>query len=376
MLEYILICIIVIGLIYETICFLVLRLEIKKYSKKKIKHKFFPKVTILKPVKGIDDNFENNIRSYLELDYPNFDVIFGLHSVNDPAYSIINKLVNEYPNVTTKIVVIEKDIGLNPKVNNLSNMYPHATGEIIFISDSNTCVEKDFLTKIVQEFTDEKLGLVTATIRGERSRKLTALMENIHLNTFVASIVHAASYVANVQIVIGKSILIRKEVLDKIGGLFAFRNYLAEDHIMGLKVKEISYKVKIVPLIIKNVNENWTLQNFLNRQKRWAIIRYKIEPLFYLLEIFTNVSFFSLLLLIEKFDLWYISIIAISIKMILDVLIAKTIKFNIKLAEAFIIPIKDILIALVWFIPLFHNRINWRNTKLKVNKLTYLSPVN
>src|ERR1041385_9396908 len=45
------------------------------------------RLVVFCPCKGIDAEFEKNIRSILDQDYPNYEVHFIVDSVNDPAYS-------------------------------------------------------------------------------------------------------------------------------------------------------------------------------------------------------------------------------------------------------------------------------------------------
>lgn len=358
----------IVSVTYHLIVYFQSRINIKK-DKKFFEGKTlesFPKISILKPLKGIDDGLEENIKSFFNLDYPNYEIIFGFHSSHDPAIKIVERLVKSFPDVPSKIIIDETEIGLNPKINNLNNIYPHCNGEIIFISDSNTKIDKDFLKKIVLYFKDEKVGLVSAAVKGTNAKNIFALFENLHLNSFTFGIVQAASSVANVQITIGKAILIRRFILEQINGFKEFKDYLAEDHLMGLAVKNLGYKVITSTLTIENINEKWSLSKILNRHRRWTLMRLNIDPVFYILESLTNTTIISLLLILINPHFYLIGIAGIIYKISIDYLTARLICNSLKIYHFFVVPLKDLLMGLIWFSPFFNRTISWRASKLKV----------
>lgn len=369
---------IIISLSYHIIVlinsFINVRKEKRFISSEKDLQKY-PKVSILKPLKGIDDGLEENIKSFLELDYHDYEVIFGFHSESDPAIEIVERLIKEHNTIKTKIVIDKTEIGLNPKINNLNNIYPFANGEIIFISDSNTRVERDFLKKILKHFKDEKVGLVTAAIKGKCAKNIFALFENLHLNSFVFGIVQAASSVANIQITIGKAILIRRSLLELMNGFVKFKNVLAEDHLMGLEVKKLGYKVFTSTITIDNINERWSLSKLINRHRRWTLMRLKIDPFFYFLEFFTNTTVLAVLNLIFYINFYYFSFAAILLKICFDYLTSRLICSNLKFRHFLFVPLKDLIMGLIWFSPFIYNKIIWRETKLRVMKYSQLMPV-
>ena len=358
---------------------IIMNLKIKseiKNSESKVKNTY-PLITILKPLKGIDDGLEANLRSFFNLDYPNYEIIFGLDSYHDPAMEIVRKLQTEYKYVKSKLVVSDYAIGLNPKVNNMNNMFPSAEGEFIFINDSNTRVNKDFLKNLSNEFNNDNIGLVTATIRGVGAKNVTSVWENLHLNTFVAPNVFIAKQFANISIVIGKSILIPRKVLQEIGGFNALKNYLAEDFLLGAKVKELGYEIKTSLTLVDNVNEKISFMRFINRHSRWAKMRRNIDIKHYLLEWFSNPIFASLMIFgyLHNLDGAFILGLVTVIKMTHDFFIMKLMKSDFKWHNVFAVPIKDLAIALIWFAPFFSYRVKWRNNKIKIGRHSILQSV-
>ncbi len=374
----IIIVLILLGLIYQLIAFFILKNELQKNSNISVsRRKNYPFITILKPIKGIDDQLKENLKSFFELDYPQYEIIFGVQSFEDPAIEIINSVKNSHPEIQARLIVSSNKIGLNPKINNLYNMYPYVKGEIVLISDSNTRVKPDFLKLMANELIEPNVGLVTATIRGEGAKNSSSLMENIHLGSFLAPNVFAVGKLSDIKIVVGKALLIPKTVLEKIGGLQIFKNYLAEDYFMGVKIQEYGYKVKNSTVFVDNINEKWGFDKFLNRHSRWAKIRYQINKNTYLLEIISNPIFNSFILaaLLHNYVGLVQFIATILIKSFVDYLSLKTIDAKIKFHQLFFVPVKDLILGIIWFVPFINSSVNWRNNYFKIYRNTLLRPI-
>src|SRR5256885_3950500 len=50
------------------------------------------RVTVFCPCKGVDAEFEKNIQSIINQDYPNYEAIFIVEDANDPAYPVLHAL--------------------------------------------------------------------------------------------------------------------------------------------------------------------------------------------------------------------------------------------------------------------------------------------
>ncbi len=374
---------IIISLLHLVTSVSVILEKLKKESSKELENNTnttitnYPTVSILKPLKGIDDGLEDNLRSFFILDYPNYEIICGVEEASDPSVEIIKKLKAEYPLQKCTLVINNNKIGLNPKVNNMHNIYQVAQGEYILINDSNTKVKKDFLMKMIKEFGEENIGLVTSTIKGIGAENAVSVWENFYLNTFVAPNVFVAKKLSNISIVIGKSILMPNKVLQQIGGFFSVANYLAEDFMLGQKVEALGYKVKTSLTIVENINKEMPLKSFLNRHTRWAKIRRNISLKNYLLEWFSNPILIALMLMIylqTKESIVFFLIVTI-LKMLYEIYIMKLLNSTFVWHNVFSVPFKDLIIAAIWFVPFFSYKIKWRENKIKIGKNSILQSI-
>src|ERR1035438_3291825 len=50
-----------------------------------------PPVTILKPLHGREARLEENLESFFQQDYPNFEIVFGARSPEDQALGVVDK---------------------------------------------------------------------------------------------------------------------------------------------------------------------------------------------------------------------------------------------------------------------------------------------
>ena len=333
-------------------------------------------ISILKPLKGLDDQLENNLLTFFSQIYPKYEIILGVSDRQDPAYVIADRVRRQFPSISSKLIICDKHIGLNPKVNSLSCMYDLTTFDHILISDSNIAVQPDYLQSMVGYFQFHKLNLLTATVRGMAGKRLGSIMENLHLNTTVAASVLAARILCNRPLSLGKSFLITKQALERVGGFPAFRNVLGEDFLMGDAVRNMGMRVRTAPLPVNNINENWSLKQFSNRHSRWAKMRKHACIEFYLLEHLINPVFLAFIYLLLSPG-WLSSqqffMIALLITFI-DTLMLRTMKSDLRSYQHFLIPVKDIIIGIIWFLPFFSSKIVWRGNYYRITKNTVLVP--
>src|SRR5271165_6868367 len=85
---------------------------------------FNPGVTLLKPLKGLDDNMIDCLRSWFEQDYPGkVQLLLGVASPEDPACQAVRQLIELYPGCRAELVICPERLGVNGKVSNLIQMF-------------------------------------------------------------------------------------------------------------------------------------------------------------------------------------------------------------------------------------------------------------
>lgn len=375
--EYILIIITLTGLIFLATGVLFIAIERLRAKRKETDGINYESISIFKPLKGLDDQLENNLRTFFKLEYPHFELIFGVNDLDDPAIETVKKLQKEYPQIETRLVIDEHRAGLNPKVNNLINMYPQARYDYFLISDSNVRVRSDYLQDLMYHLQSDRVGLVTSTIRGSGAARIGAIFENMHLNTYVAANVYSVARIFRIPVTIGKSMFFRREILQQLGGFQSLRNYLIEDALLGKGIRQLGMKLRTSTHWIDNYNRDWGLAQFLSRHLRWATMRLKLNHfIHYLAELLSYSVFISLLYWIVRRDIsgFLFFIGATVIKVALDITAARLLQSDFKWRHYLWIPVKDLVMAAIWPIPLISSTVTWRGNCFRVGKNTLLEP--
>ncbi len=125
---------------------------------------FQPAVSILKPVHGRDPQFYEAIRSHALLDYPQYEILFGLNDPDDPARKDIARLAAEFPERQIRMIECPSNMP-NAKVASLAEMARAARHPVLVINDSDIVVERDYLRMVVAPLENPGTGLVTCLYR-------------------------------------------------------------------------------------------------------------------------------------------------------------------------------------------------------------------
>ncbi len=64
-----------------------------------------PGVTVLRPLKGVDNNIRANLEASFLIQYPRFEVLFMVAEPADPVVGVVEELMQRYPHVDAKLLI-------------------------------------------------------------------------------------------------------------------------------------------------------------------------------------------------------------------------------------------------------------------------------
>lgn len=333
-----------------------------------------PPVSVLKPIKGLDEDLEENLRSFFRLDYPVYELVFGIADADDPAIGVVQRLIAEFPGRDARLVIGHPAFGLNPKVENLAAIDRVRKYSTLLISDSNVRVRPSYLRETACYLADPRVGLVTNLFAGVGEQHTGAVLENLQLNGFIAGGVAIAS-VLGVTCVIGKSMLIPAAALDAAGGFAGVRNILAEDQVLGVRIRKAGYRIKLSPHVIDNVNHGRGFRWFLNRHSRWFKIRRQMAFGAFLSEPLTNLSTLGLIWALsgESGIAWTGLLCLVGLGAVRDGVQSVRLRGSMpKVRHLMLGPLKDLLLLPVWLDAILNRHVQWRGHEFVVGRLTRL----
>ncbi|MFN6219289.1 MAG: bacteriohopanetetrol glucosamine biosynthesis glycosyltransferase HpnI [Aphanizomenon sp.] len=336
-----------------------------------INPEFHPPVTILKPLCGIDQGTYTNLASFCQQDYPQYQIIFGVRSSTDPSIEVIEKLIQQFPEIDINLLVKDQIIGANLKISNLANAVTIAKYDILVIADSDIRVGSEYLKTVIQPLQDQKVGVVTCLYRST-AQGIATILEAICTATDFQVGILVSKQLEGIKFALGSTIVIRKTTLTKIGGFAAVADYLADDYQLGYLPTQIGEKVVLSNYIVEHGLGHSSLLDSINRQIRWARCIRVSRPWGYGGLIFTFGTISSLLLLITNSGSifsWLVFSITFLMRLIMAWLIGvKLLNDSVTKKYFWLIPIADIVRFIIWCCGFFGNTIKWRGTKFKLVK--------
>lgn len=231
-----------------------------------------PGVTILKPVKGRDPSLYAGLMSHCLQAYGGeYELLFGVSSLDDPAVQDIARLRVEYPAVSIRLVECKQRLGANGKISNLAQMLPQARFEHLIVNDSDIRVSPHYLEHVMAGFHHPKIGLVTAPYRGTAGRTLWSRLEALGISTdFLPGVLAARRLEGSIRFGLGSTLATTRTALADIGGFESLVDELADDYELGARLCAAGYRVELIQEVVETTVPAYTLRGFCEHQLRWS----------------------------------------------------------------------------------------------------------
>ena len=339
-----------------------------------------PPVTLLKPLKGMEDELEENLRSFFEQQYPApVQIVFASTDPDDPALALAHQLAASYPEADTAFVVADPGYGLNPKVCNLKGALDTAKHDTIVQSDANVRFRPGFLRQVVGEFVAEQASLQGCLVVGSGERSPGAALENLQLSAFIAPAMCAALVFGRTTCIVGKTEVYRRSELERLGGMEIVKDMLLEDFVLGKTYRKAGKKLLLSRLATYNVNVTSSLGAFFNRHTRWLIMAAVVSKPALLAELFSNPLALSLAAWAASgFELRLLAAPA-SVAVLKTTVDAWAVRFmrgrGMKLGHCLLSPVRDLLHLAIWVHSAFTRTTQWRGRRFRLGPDTRIIPL-
>ncbi|WP_158931872.1 bacteriohopanetetrol glucosamine biosynthesis glycosyltransferase HpnI [Acidisphaera sp. S103] len=236
-----------------------------------------PPVTVLKPLHGDEPLLEEALETLCRQDYPEFQIVFGVREASDPAVVIVRRLQARFPGVDIALVVDSTLHGRNHKVSNLINMLPAARHDVLVIADADVHARPDYLDRLVAALEGPGVGLVTTLYAGLPVGALPARLGAAHITYgFLPSAV--LSRRLGRQDCLGATMGLRRDDLDRIGGLRALVDHLADDNVLGQRIAALGLRIALADTVVLTTVPEASVGALFRHELRWARTIRALEP--------------------------------------------------------------------------------------------------
>jgi ceramide glucosyltransferase len=339
---------------------------------------YAPRVSVLKPLAGVDDDLDENLESFSRIDYPSFEILIGVASASDPAYAAARRFISDHPRIDARLILTDPNAAMNPKVAQLIELDRMATGEISVISDSNVRVVPDYLWSLVSELADEHVGIVTNLFSGNGERTLGAALENLQLCAATTPGLAAIDVVSRAPFTVGKSMAVRRRDLERLGGFQAVGHVLAEDFVLGRRFLDAGLGLRTSFHVVENRNVDCTVARTFDRHTRWAKMRRSLKPKTFAAEpVMTPITVATVALLVAPCHTTAALLVGIATFQTACAMLSVRLLRGRSLAwwYAPLEVVRSYLVLLAWLSAWASNRIAWRGHPFLLRKGSVIVPV-
>lgn len=325
----------------------------------------FPPVSILKPVCGLDPHFYQAIRSHAVLDYPDYEIIFGVRDPADPAIAEIERLKLEFPARRIRLVMSSDSQALNRKVGGLIDLAAEARNPVLVVNDGDVRVPPDYLRRVVAPLEDKRVGLVTC-LYGVRADTWPARWEALGVVTDFPAGVLVARLLGQAEFGLGSTLAFRAAQLRQFGGFEALADYLADDYQLGRHISQLGYRVALSRVVVETNLSGASWSEVWRHQVRWARTIRLSRGGGYLGLPVTNAALWFVLLAAAR--LWWLAVPLLALRLAGGLLIGVGILRSREAARYFfLIPARDLWALAIWAAGLSGSTVEWRGARLKLD---------
>jgi ceramide glucosyltransferase len=262
-----------------------IRFGVRKRREDRAATTFFPAVSVLKPLHGMEPGLERNIESFFEQNYPEFELLFCARQESDEGLQLAQRVGARYPQVDARYVTCGEPTPKfhNAKVYSLAKLDSVAKHPLFITSDADVRVTKDYLQRMVQNLKDPQMGLASCVYLGTTDRGskagLSAQLDAVGKSVEMTSGVLVADMLEGTKFALGASMAVRKESFQKAGGFDELGQFYADDFVLGNRLAAQGVGVRMATHVIRLMVQDTPFWLSFRNQLRWMQSTRRSRPL-------------------------------------------------------------------------------------------------
>ena len=349
----------------------------------------YPAVSLLKPLKGADDELFAALESHCRQQYPGpWEILCGVSAESDPAAQVVAQLQALYPDLPLRLIVCPERLGTSGKVSNLVQMLRSARFDHLLINDSDIHVGPKYLAHIMAGFSAppataktsaQPVGMVTAPYLGRAHADahgripVWSKLEALGIATeFLPGVLTARMLEGGIHFGLGSTLAMRRDALAAAGGLEPLLEVLADDYELGARIARAGFRVELSAEVVETSVPPYTLRGFFDHQLRWSRSTRDSRRLGYLGLGITFVLPWALATcLASGFALW--SVALLSLALVARTALALSIGVGLLrdgqvLRDLWLLPVRDLFGLFFWLWSYAGDTVLWRGERFRLHK--------
>jgi ceramide glucosyltransferase len=231
---------------------------------------FLPPVSVLKPLHGMEPDLEENLKRFFDLDYPEYELLFCARHETDAGLQLAKRIAAEHRQVRARFLTCGEPRFPNAKMWSLTALSEAAAYETLVTSDADARVSRDYLRRCVRELADPQRELASCLYVGRTTGGLAAQLDAVGKSVEMSGgILVAVMLEGATRFALGVSMVLRRGAFQKAGGCEDLGQYYAEDFVLGHRLAEQGYGVRMANYVVRLMVLPQGFRGSFRDQLRW-----------------------------------------------------------------------------------------------------------
>jgi ceramide glucosyltransferase len=224
----------------------------RKRREERVPTDYLPPVSVLKPLHGTEPDLEENLRRFFDLDYPEYELLFCARHESDTGLQMAQRIAAEHPQVRARFLTCGEPQFPNAKMWSMAILAQAAEYETLVTSDADARVSRDYLRRSAQELADPKRELASCLYVGRTSGGLAAQLDAVGKSVEMSGGILVADMIeGGTRFALGVSMVLRRGAFAKAGGYDDLGQFYAEDFVLGQRLAEAGYGVRMANYVVR-----------------------------------------------------------------------------------------------------------------------------